>query len=246
MRTLAARKAFDEPLDISIRRAEENRFHPYTRESSSTTSEDEVEGPINLEMPKEPTPPAPSPGGPPTQGGVYNNGELTIVRRAPSPPQSEPMDFSTKKKQPPSNSDQENIIRKPNNLMMSMSYTSTKELRFAKNLKILLVEIMRKHPVKAKVILNYLRFAWTKSKKNANAVISQEVKVTSQVTATTGGQPQTFVQVSDGQGGNSSSTGSGSNQGSGGSSGGSGSGGGGASSGGKDDFFWKYFYTYSI
>ena len=238
MRTLAARKAFDEPLDISIRRAEENRFHPYTRESSSTTSEDEVEGPINLEMPKEPTPPAPSPGGPPTQGGVYNNGELTIVRRAPSPPQSEPMDFSTKKKQPPSNSDQENIIRKPNNLMMSMSYTSTKELRFAKNLKILLVEIMRKHPVKAKVILNYLRFAWTKSKKNAaNAVISQEVKVTSQVTATTGGQPQTFVQVSDGQGGNSSSTGSGSNQGSGGSSGGSGSGGGGASSGGKDDFF---------
>ena len=61
MRTLAARKAFDEPLDISIRRAEkENRFHPYTRESSTTTSsEDEVEGPINLEMPKEPTPPAP-------------------------------------------------------------------------------------------------------------------------------------------------------------------------------------------
>ena len=239
MRTLAARKAFDEPLDISIRRAEENRFHPYTRESSSTTSEDEVEGPINLEMPKEPTPPiAPSTSGagPPTQGqGVYNNGELTIVRRAPSPPQSEPMDFSTKKKQPSTDTE---IIRKPN--LMSMSYTSTKELRFAKNLKILLVEIMRKHPVKAKVILNYLRFAWTKSKKNANllAITQQEVKVTSQVTATTtGGQPQTFVQVSDGQGGNSSSTGSGSNQGSGGSSGGSGSGGGGASSGGNDDFF---------
>ena len=245
MRTLAARKAFDEPLDISIRRAEENRFHPYTRESSTTTSsEDEVEGPINLEMPKEPTPPAPSPGGPPpppTQGGVYNNGELTIVRRAPSPPQSEPMDFSTKKKPPPSNTDQENIIRKPNNLMMSMSYTSTKELRFAKNLKILLVEIMRKHPVKAKVILNYLRFAWTKSKKNTNlAAITQEVKVTSQVTATTGAagrQPQSFVQVSDGHQGGSSSS-SGSNHGSGGSSGGSGSGGGGASSGGEADFFF--------
>merc|ERR1719150_161583 len=114
--------------------------------------------------------------------------------------------------------------------MNFMSYTSTKELRFAKNLKILLVEIMRKHPVKAKVILNYLRFAWTKSKKNANlAAITQEVKVTSQVTATTGAagrQPQSFVQVSDGHQGGSSSS-SGSNHGSGGSSGGSGSGGGG-------------------
>ena len=95
---MAARKAFDEPLDISIRRAEEHvpreRFHPYTRESSSTSEED-VEGPINLEMPKPEISPPPAPTT--SQQGVYNNGELTIVRRAPSPPQSEPMDFSTKK-----------------------------------------------------------------------------------------------------------------------------------------------------
>ena len=76
---------------------------------------------------------------------------------------------------------------------------------------------MRKHPVKAKIILNYLRFAWNKStKKNTNAVTSaQEVKA-QQATAT--GQPQSFVQVSDGQGGSSSSTSgnsSGSSQGSG-------------------------------
>ena len=81
----------------------------------------------------------------------------------------------------------------------------------------MIVEIMRKHPVKAKIILNYLRFAWNKStKKNTNAVTSaQEVKA-QQATAT--GQPQSFVQVSDGQGGSSSSTSgnsSGSSQGSG-------------------------------
>ena len=76
LRTLAARKAFDEPLSISIRRAEE-RFHPYTRESSSTSEEDVEEGPINLEIPKETVPPPPTPGVSAHQG-VYNNGELTI------------------------------------------------------------------------------------------------------------------------------------------------------------------------
>ena len=78
LRTLAARKAFDEPLSISIRRAEE-RFHPYTRESSSTSEEDVEEGPINLEIPKETVPPQPTPGVSAHQG-VYNNGELTIGR----------------------------------------------------------------------------------------------------------------------------------------------------------------------
>ena len=124
------------------------------------------------------------------------------------------MDFSTKKNT--------EIIQKP-------SYTSTKELRFAKNLKLLLVEIMRKHPVKAKIILNYLRFAWNKSSNNSKTVTKQEVKV--QQAAATSGQPQSFVQVSDGQGGSGSST-SGSGSASGSNQGSSSSGGGGGASGG--------------
>ena len=124
---------------------------------------------------------------------VFNNGELTIEarpRQAPSPPQDEPMDFSTKKNT--------KIVRLP-------PYTSTKELRFAKNLKLLLVEIMRKHPVKARIILSYLRFAWDKSRQvtpssnnsssSMTASTEAEVKV---IQAAATGQPPSYVQVSDG------------------------------------------------
>ena len=95
-RTLAARKAYDEPLDVSIRRIESERFrglmiHPYSRPASSHSpvpmTTDAPSGvvavtpqdaPINLEVPKQS-------GGdnwryitPPRQQ-VINNGELTIV-----------------------------------------------------------------------------------------------------------------------------------------------------------------------
>lgn len=202
VRTLAARKAFDEPLDVSIRRKEkEARYHPYSR--------NEQEGPINLQVPKWP------------KAQVFNNGELTIVRRPPSPPQDEPVDFSTKKKP----------LTEPTTLLKP-TFTSTKELRFAKNLKLLLVEIMRKDPTKARIILDYLRHSWRKCKNGVR-----------QCTAT--GQPPSFVQSSGGSGSSSANNGSGggsssSNSGSGGGnssgdrSGGQSSGGSGGNSGGGD------------
>ena len=188
VRTLAARKAFDEPLDVSIKRKEAERTSPA---SYHEQAEIEEEQPINLEVPKDNT------------SQVFNNGELTIVRRAPSPPQDEPMDFSTKKNTEPHT---------------PALYTSSKEMRFAKNLKHVLVEIMRRHPGKARVILGYLRFAWKK------------VKMVQTAAAT--GQTPSHVQVSGGQsssgsGGQRPSGSSGSSSGSSGSSGSGGSGNGG-------------------
>lgn len=183
-----------------------------------------------MEIPKPHTSPEPLlsnqiPSPNPISKNVFNNGELTIEARpppAPSPPQDEPMDFSTKKNT--------KIVRLP-------PFTSTKELRFAKNLKLLLVEIMRKHPNKARVILSYLRFAWDKSKLSLTTVSSANSTSSSSITtsvskaevqviqtAAATGQPQSYNQVSDG-----ASTGSG---GSGGSSGSGGNGNGGSSSSG--------------
>ena len=245
-RTVAARKQFDEPLELSIRRKEAERFHPYR---SSNESEDlhpeQEEGPINLEIPKPHTSPEPLlsnqnnqiPSPNPISKNVFNNGELTIEARpppAPSPPQDEPMDFSTKKNT--------KIVRLP-------PFTSTKELRFAKNLKLLLVEIMRKHPNKARVILSYLRFAWDKSKLSLTTVSSSanstssssittsvskaEVQVIQAAAAT--GQPQSYNQVSDGastgSGGSGGSSGSGNGNGGSSSSGGGGGGSSGSSGG---------------
>jgi hypothetical protein len=174
---------------VSIRRKEaESRYHPYSSSMGPAGSGPESRAPspetepINLEMPKP----------------VFNIGELTIVRRAPSPPQDEPMDFSTKKNT--------ETIRLP-------TYTSTKELRFAKNLKLLLVEIMRKDSAKAKVILSYLRHSWKKSKTCSTTTNSD---------GATGQQPQ------DGQGGTGSNAGGSS---AGASGGGSSGGGGGSGSG---------------
>ena len=191
VRTLAARKAFDEPLDVSIKRKEAERTSPAASYHEHEQAEIEEEQPINLEVPKDNT------------SQVFNNGELTIVRRAPSPPQDEPMDFSTKKNTEPHT---------------PALYTSSKEMRFAKNLKHVLVEIMRRHPGKARVILGYLRFAWKK------------VKMVQTAAAT--GQTPSHVQVSGGQsssgsGGQRPSGSSGSSSGSSGSSGSGGSGNGG-------------------
>ena len=62
--------------------------HPHPAYASTSSSNDEQEAPINLEVVK--------------GSRVVNNGELTIqalppgTSRAPSPPQSEPVDFSKK------------------------------------------------------------------------------------------------------------------------------------------------------
>ncbi len=106
MRTMAARKAFDEPLDVSLRRKESDRFHPY-------------------HVPH------------------------VAPKRAPSPPQDQPMDFSTRRQDPVDSDDSENeaeasededeAARSPR--MIASSFTSSRELRFAKNLKIIFVEV---------------------------------------------------------------------------------------------------------
>ena len=64
------------------------------------------------------------------------------------------MDFSTKKVDK-SVEDKEEVER-PKELMVR-SFTSSRELRFAKNLKLVLVEIFRNHPVKARMIIDYMR-----------------------------------------------------------------------------------------
>ena len=272
-RTLAARKAYDEPLDVSIRRIETERFrglhiHPYSRPPSShspvaMTSEapsgvvavTPQDAPINLEVPKQS-------GGdnwrymtPPRQQ-VINNGELTIVQhpRAPSPPQDEPVDFSTKGKPSPvinvkpvpnkrrhgstsssSDGSSSSTIAADHHLK---SFTSSRELKFAKNLKHLLVEIQRKNPSKAKIIIRYMQHVWWRNNSGGNRNRFLDLsKATSsdgirQCTAANGQPSQSYVQggnnASSG-GGGASSGGNGGNQG--GSAGGSGSNGGGYGSG---------------
>ena len=278
-RTLAARKAYDEPLDVSIRRIENERFrglmiHPYSRPASShspvpMTSEapsgvvavTPQDAPINLEVPKQS-------GGdnwryitPPRQQ-VMNNGELTIVQhaRAPSPPQDGPLDFSTKSKSSlalnvksafnksrhgsTSSSSGGSSVSPSGADNHLKSFTSSRELKFAKNLKYLLVEILRKNPSKAKIIIRYMQHVWWKRNggSGANGRYLDLSKPSSgdgirQHTAANG-QPGSgqYVQGgnnSSGSGGGSASGGAGSG-GQGGPSGGSNGGGYGSGSGGSN------------
>ena len=274
-RTLAARKAYDEPLDVSIRRIESERFrglmiHPYSRPAASNspvalTSEapsgvvavTPQDAPINLEVPKQS-------GGdnwryitPPRQQ-VINNGELTIVphARAPSPPQDEPVDFSTKSKpslavhvkagpnksrhgSTSSSSDSSSASPTSSDRHLK-SFTSSRELKFAKNLKHLLVEILRKNPTKAKIIIGYLQHVWWRKNggtgRNRFLDVSKASDGVRQCTAANGQPSQSYVQggnnTSSGGGGGSSAGGSGGNPG--GSAGGSNGGGYGSGSGGSN------------
>ena len=280
-RTLAARKAYDEPLDVSIRRIESERFrglmiHPYSRPASSHSpvpmTTDAPSGvvavtpqdaPINLEVPKQS-------GGdnwryitPPRQQ-VINNGELTIVQhgRAPSPPQDEPVDFSTKSKSSlalnvksafnksrhgstssSSGGSSLSPIGADNHLK---SFTSSRELKFAKNLKHLLVEIFRKNPTKAKIIIRYMQHVWWKRNGGSganNRYLDLSKPASSgdgirQCTAANGQPSQSYVQGgnnSSNGGGGAASGGGGSGSGQGGSSGGGSNGGGyGSGSGGSN------------
>ena len=262
-RTLAARKAYDEPLDVSIRRIENERFrglmiHPYSRPASShspvpMTSEapsgvvavTPQDAPINLEVPKQS-------GGdnwryitPPRQQ-VINNGELTIVQhaRAPSPPQDEPVDFSTKSKSTLSLNVKSAFNKSRHGSTSSSSagssvsplgadnhlksFTSSRELKFAKNLKCLLVEILRKNPTKAKIIIRYMQHVWWK-KNGGNGATGRYLDLSKSSSdgirhcTAANGQPGSGQYV---QGGNNSSNGGGGS-----SSGGAGAGGQGGPSG---------------
>ena len=235
IRTLAARKAYDEPLELSIRRKESElrmRSHPYVRQQPEIQ-----EAPINLEVKQQPRTE--------TDKGwfrqhVLNNGELTIVQtaRAPSPPQVEPVDFSTKKSpktrhgstsSSSSSSDSSSDSASSSASAESKTtFTSSRELKFAKNLKIIIVEILRKNPVKGKIVINYLQHVWKKAQNQKRQLAGPSVIHC----AAANGQPQSYVQ---GASGGNSAAGGGGGAGSGGhynSGGGSGGSGGGASSSG--------------
>ncbi|XP_059079962.1 uncharacterized protein LOC131878075 isoform X2 [Tigriopus californicus] len=138
IRTLASRKAYDEPMDVVIRRKDSDRYHPYNRSSvlGGNLSEPIQDRPINLQIHKTTVSP---------------------------PPQSEPVDFSTKKESKQDAKSTEHparVDKKP------MSFTSSRELRFSKNLKFLLVEIFRSHPEKARMIIDYIQHVSRKKDPN--------------------------------------------------------------------------------
>merc|ERR1711981_211053 len=92
------------------------------------------------------------------------------------------------------------------------SFTSSRELKFAKNLKYLLVEILRKNPNKAKVIIRYMQHVWwrnngTGGNKNRFLDLSKSTPGDGirQCTAANGQPSQSYV-----QGGNNTSSGGGS------------------------------------
>ena len=164
----------------------------------------------------------------PAAAATVNNGELTIVRNPPSPPQNEPVDFSTKKpKLPKSRESLEPpvAISEVSVLEDRNSFTSSRELRFSKNLKRLITEIVRRKPVEGRIIVEYLKSTW-------NRLHSDSVKGIRSCAAANGQQSQSGGSFS-GRGGSSSNSsnynggGNGNNSsggGCGGSSGGSGNG----------------------
>ena len=148
MRTLAARKAYDEPLNISIQRKvfeeEETkkrfpaeRYHPYLRANSGEVQE----GPINLELPKKPW-------------------QLTNGRRpSNSPPirglneakaQEEPVDFSKKKSGA-------GVAGVADRLLMTANIQSKRQIQFQRNLLLVLIKYIEKCPDKGRQIVRYLK-----------------------------------------------------------------------------------------
>jgi len=149
VRTLAARKAYDEPLDISIQRkvnekfddddfkksprfiGSSERYHPYMRPSES-----EQDAPMNLEVPKKPwynpatTPPVrslPDPGPAP----VIPSHNYTV--------QDEPVDFSKKKES------------------ASHLVSAKREYQFQRNLIVILIQNFKRSPTRGKHIVRFLK-----------------------------------------------------------------------------------------
>ncbi len=76
--------------------------------------------------------------------------DVSIKRSAPSPPpvQDEPMDFSTTKKDAPI---------KAKSTPANAPFTSSRELKFARNLKLILMEVFRTNPEKGRMIIDFMR-----------------------------------------------------------------------------------------
>lgn len=137
-RTLAARKAFDEPISASIRRKHgEASEVPAAAESPDVVVDAD---PVALDA---------------------------VRPQSPPPPQDEPVDFSTKPKASASADGEgnESTVTEARDKPVSStgsaytpSFTSTRELKFARNLKLILMEIFRKHPAKARMVVDYIRF----------------------------------------------------------------------------------------
>ena len=144
--TLAARKAFDSDLVITPTAAppppppppqaaaavkESKRFHPYDKPPTYDKSPS-VLAAVRAAKP-----------------------ELTI-EPAPPPPQDEPVDFSCKKRRRRSSDGRRQQQRQhqrtppPPPPPPSTDFASTREMRFARNLKLLLATIFRNHPVEAR------------------------------------------------------------------------------------------------
>lgn len=157
VRTLAARKAYDEPLDISIQRkvnekfddddfkktpqrfiGSSERYHPYMRPSDS-----EQDAPMNLEVPKKPwynratTPPVRSLPEP-VPGPVIPNPNYTV--------QDEPVDFSKKKES------------------TGHLVSANREYQFQRNLLVILLQNINRSPAKGKHIVRYLKASCEKIK----------------------------------------------------------------------------------
>ena len=111
------------------------------------------------------------------------------------------------------------------------SFTSSRELKFAKNLKLIIVEILRNNPAKGRVILSYLAFVWRKTESQLNRGPSGG----SRQCANAGQQPHSYAGGAGSGGANSHGAGNYGNAGGGGGGGnvgnGSGNGGGGGMSG---------------
>lgn len=158
LRTLAARKAYDEPLDISIQRkvnekcdeddfkktqrfiGSSERYHPYMRPQDS-----EQDAPMNLEVPKKPwynrstSPPVrslhePTPVSLPVP--VVPNSNYSV--------QDEPVDFSKK--------------RESTGQLLS----AKREYQFQRNLLVILLQNINRSPVKGKDIVKFLKSSYEK------------------------------------------------------------------------------------
>ena len=141
VRTLAAKKYFDEPLDISIqRKATEQqedealaktkrspvieRYSPYTRPVTLPTVQ---EGPINLQVPRKP----------------WYNGPSQHGLKV----QDEPMDFSKKKME----------------RLISVN-TFKRQYQFQRNLLVILLQNINRDPAHGKNIVKYLKTSCEKVK----------------------------------------------------------------------------------
>lgn len=154
VRTLAARKAYDEPLDISIQRkvnekfddddfkktqrfiGSSERYHPYMRPSDS-----EQDAPMNLEVPKKPwynratTPPVRS---------LPESGPVPVIPNPNYTVQDEPVDFSKKKESP------------------SHLVSAKREYLFQRNLIVILIKNFERSPIKSKHVVRFLKAACEK------------------------------------------------------------------------------------